>query len=171
MFQDQALHVNRSSSIRPNRSAFRAIRRSAPWLIGLFFISTSTILAGATLREHRDSRIAIAYVTVQTSNENDATDDKADADVHVKSGTEFLQRGDLVHAVEEYREALRIKPDYAEVYVALSAGLFNLKKYEEAIDACRESIRLMPNWDQPHFSMAASLLMLQRLPEAEAEFR
>ena len=69
-----------------------------------------------------------------------------------KDAKEFFNRGNLFYnlnkfeeAEKEYREAIKINPDYADAHNNLGALLQNLKRYEEAEKEYREAIKINPN--------------------------
>ena len=65
---------------------------------------------------------------------------------HYQLGIALGRQGKLGPAEAEYREAIRLKPDYADAYLNLGALLCDQKHdYEGAIAAFREAIRLQPD--------------------------
>jgi cytochrome c-type biogenesis protein CcmH/NrfG len=49
-------------------------------------------------------------------------------------------------AVEAYREAVRLKPDFAEAWYNLGVSYIKLGRHREAVEACREAVRLKPDF-------------------------
>ena len=95
-----------------------------------------------------------------------------------KDAKEFFNRGNLFYnlnkfeeAEKEYREAIKINPDYADAHNNLGALLQNLKRYEEAEKEYREAIRINPNYADAHNNLGILLKNLKRYEEAEKEFR
>ena len=52
---------------------------------------------------------------------------------------------ELDDAVAAYREAIRLKSDYAEAYFNLSTVLQEQERFDEAKEAYEEAIRLKPD--------------------------
>jgi tetratricopeptide (TPR) repeat protein len=66
--------------------------------------------------------------------------------------------GKQEEAEEEYREALRLKPDYAQAHNNLGG---TLGKHEEAEEEYREAIRLKPDYAKAHYNLAGTLVQVQ----------
>jgi tetratricopeptide (TPR) repeat protein len=47
-------------------------------------------------------------------------------------------------AIDAYKEAIKIKPDYHEVYYNMGVTYNGLGKYQKAIDAYKEAIKIKP---------------------------
>jgi tetratricopeptide (TPR) repeat protein len=63
---------------------------------------------------------------------------------HINLGSILLDKGDAVHALSHFNEALRIKPDEPDAYLNLGILYGSEKKYDNAIDYFRKSIRIKP---------------------------
>ena len=74
-------------------------------------------------------------------------------------------------AEKEYREAIRIDPDYVETHYNLGYLLGNLKRFEEAEEEYKEAIRIKPNYTEAHSNLGVLLKSLERYEEAEEEYR
>ena len=59
-------------------------------------------------------------------------------------GVGLQQQGRLAEAAEEYRAALKIKPDYVEALANLGVVLARMNKYDEAISAYQSALRIAP---------------------------
>ena len=65
--------------------------------------------------------------------------------------------GKLEEAIAEYREALRLKPDYPEAHANLGNALKDQGKLDEAITECREALRLKPDYAEAHYNLGNAL--------------
>jgi tetratricopeptide (TPR) repeat protein len=74
--------------------------------------------------------------------------------------------GRTEEVIDHYREALRLKPTYAEAHSNLASTLLGLGRSEEAIDHYREALRLNPAYAAAHHNLASCLVGLGRIPEA-----
>lgn len=68
-----------------------------------------------------------------------------DAESHVRTGAAHRSKGDIKAAIEEYRKAIRLKPDYAEAHSKLGAALCDSGDLDAGALECREAIRLKPD--------------------------
>ena len=80
-------------------------------------------------------------------------------------------QGKTVEAIAAFREAIRLKPDYAEAHSSLGLALGMQGKLVEAIAAYREAIRSKADYAEAHCNLGAALRSQGRYPEALAEFR
>lgn len=69
-------------------------------------------------------------------------------------------------AVRAFREALRLKQDYAEVWGNLGLVYNGLKRYNEAVRAFREALRLEPNNAEAWYNMGITYYRMRRYDEA-----
>jgi tetratricopeptide (TPR) repeat protein len=76
---------------------------------------------------------------------------------HLHLGEALRARGRLAEAVEEYREALRLNPAWAEAHVNLGVSLAGLGKVDEAIGAYEEALSIQSDIPAAHFNLAALL--------------
>ncbi|HZB43893.1 MAG TPA: tetratricopeptide repeat protein, partial [Pyrinomonadaceae bacterium] len=78
---------------------------------------------------------------------------------------------DLPAAVELYRKAIEIDPNYAIAHNNLGNALNELKRHEEAEAAYRRAIELDPNYAIAYYNLGTALRDLKRHEEAEAAYR
>jgi tetratricopeptide (TPR) repeat protein len=95
------------------------------------------------------------------------------AEAHVAIGELHGNRFDYEHAVESFREALRIDPDHAHAWDLLSWALAYLQppKAEEAEEAARKAIRLQPPLIGAYYHLGRALLLQGRHDEAIDAFQ
>ncbi len=67
---------------------------------------------------------------------------------HFNHAVELQQQGKLDEAVNEYRAAIQLKPDYAEAHANLGVALARLGKDEEAIAAYETALGFAPQFVQ-----------------------
>ena len=90
---------------------------------------------------------------------------------HYNLGIALHDQGKLDEAIAEYREAIRLKPDYAEAHYNLGIALSDQGKLDEAIAEYREAIRLKPDSADAHNNLGIALQDQGKLDEAIAEYR
>src|SRR5262249_5488804 len=71
----------------------------------------------------------------------------------------------------ECREAVRLRPGYAEAHNDLGVVLNDLGRPEEAAAECREAVRLRPDLAEAHYNLGKAMRGLGRPEEAAAEDR
>jgi Flp pilus assembly protein TadD len=78
--------------------------------------------------------------------ENSAAGQRNRAQAHYNLGNALDSRGNLTEAINEFREALRSKPDDAETHFVLGAELVKSGQSDEAIEQLKAAIRLKPGY-------------------------
>ncbi len=73
--------------------------------------------------------------------------------------------------LEQLKEAIARKPDYATAHSNLGVLLYDLKRYDEAEKEYREAIRVDPDDASAHSNFGVLLKYLKRYDEAEKEYR
>lgn len=94
------------------------------------------------------------------------------ADAHVSLGLVYGEEFDYARAAEQAREAIRLEPENAQAWVALSWAL-GYEQPPDAIEAekaAREAIRLQPSVWGAYYELGRALLLQQRYAEAIAAF-
>ncbi|MDO8283198.1 MAG: tetratricopeptide repeat protein [Thermodesulfovibrionia bacterium] len=79
--------------------------------------------------------------------------------------------GKYQEAVDAFKEALRINPDYAEAYYYLGAAYSHLNRYQEAADACKQAIRIKPDYAIAHLGLGISYSALGDKGSALEEYK
>src|SRR5437762_884571 len=96
----------------------------------------------------------------------------SEAETHAAFGCELAEQRKLDAAVSEFREALRINPQYAQAHYYLGAALFELDNgVDEALVELREAIRLNPENAEAHNTLGLALLEQGSVDEAMREYR
>jgi tetratricopeptide (TPR) repeat protein len=73
---------------------------------------------------------------------------------HVARGAEFFKKDQYAEAEQEYRAALLLDSQNADLYVSLAAALIAQEKWDDAAAASRGALRLNPNNDIAHAALA-----------------
>ncbi|MGD9122378.1 MAG: tetratricopeptide repeat protein, partial [Desulfobacterales bacterium] len=60
-----------------------------------------------------------------------------------------LRNGKVENAVFHFREALRLKPDYAQAYNSLGAALVLTGKTDEAVFNFKKALQIKPDYLEP----------------------
>ena len=86
-------------------------------------------------------------------------------------GACYAGLGQLDIAVQSYKKALSIKPDYAKAHYNLGGVLQELDKLHDSAKSYKNAIALEPENAQAHNNLAIVLRELDQLEEAEASCR
>lgn len=75
--------------------------------------------------------------------------------------------GNLEAAIEAYRKALEIDPEYADVWEGLSMALADLERYDEAIEAATKVVELVPGEQLSYTNISRIYQRAGDVPKAE----
>ncbi len=110
----------------------------------------------------KNSEILFQYASVVIENNWEA---------HARLGLVLSKEGRLDEAINQYREALRLKPDDADAHYDLANTLYRKGLWDEAVDEYREDLKLSPNDFSGHSNLGAALFQKGRIDEAIAQFQ
>jgi tetratricopeptide (TPR) repeat protein len=94
-----------------------------------------------------------------------------EAEKHYQLGDVLREQGKYAEAEREYREAIRLKPDWAEAHFGLGFALKQQEKYAEAEKEYREAIRLDPDHAEAHYRLGRVLKRFEKTDEEIKEYR
>jgi len=86
-------------------------------------------------------------------------------------GNALLAEGRVDEALDQFREAVRLRPDSVETHNNLGAALGRKGQVDEAISQFEEAIRLQPYFTEAHSNLAKALDDAGRLDEAVKEYQ
>ena len=92
------------------------------------------------------------------------------AEIHHILGLVRIQQGQLEPAIEEQRNAIRLRPDFRYAYSALGDALVALKEYSEAEKVYHQLLRLEPDSAEAYFALGNVALFQGQLEEAIDQF-
>ncbi|MBF0608313.1 MAG: tetratricopeptide repeat protein [Magnetococcales bacterium] len=90
---------------------------------------------------------------------------------HVNKGASLSTLGLIDEAIAQYREAIRIKPDYATAHNNLGNALSAKGLIDEAIAQYREAIRIKPDYADAYYNLGIALYANGLIDEAIAQYR
>jgi len=94
-----------------------------------------------------------------------------EAILHYRLGSVLARQGKLDKAVPQFRNAVRMFPDYAAAHYDLGVALSMQGKLDEAIKHYSEAIRSRPDYTKAHMNLAMALYSRGRYAEAWKEVR
>src|SRR5215471_17876705 len=85
---------------------------------------------------------------------------------HTNLGGALARQGKLAEAIEQYEQALQLKPDEAEAYTNLGGVLARQGKLTEAVQNCERALQLKPDYPEAYYNLGVTLSEQGKLPEA-----
>ena len=78
----------------------------------------------------------------------------------------ILNNQDIIHgkyqeAIESFKQAIRIDPDYAEAHCGLGAAYLHSDKNEEAIKSCKQALRIDPDYAYAQFMLGCVYVVIK----------
>lgn len=123
---------------------------------GIASLVAMAVLTHAQVGRWRDSETLFLHTLGVTS---------GNYAIHTFWAGALLREGRLVEAREQYREALRIQPDFPKGHHLYGLALERAGKPELALDAYQEALRVQPDLARAHVQLG---LLLAKTGEAEA---
>ncbi len=103
------------------------------------------------------------YVTALSYFQESVKQNSKNADAHFYIGFCYGEFGRHQEAIEAYKQAIRIKPDYAaHSHHNMGIAYCHLGRYHEAIEAYKQAIRIKPNYADAHYNMGVAYRHLGR---------
>ena len=90
---------------------------------------------------------------------------------HDSLGYALLEKGEVDNAINEYKRALEIKPDYADSHNNLANALLQKGLVDEAMVHYRRALEIEPEFPEPHNNLANVLFKQGRVDEAIEEYK
>lgn len=91
--------------------------------------------------------------------------------LHHNLAVAYEKKDDPEQARKHYQEAIRLKPDFGEAYLALGNSYMSERKYDEAIAALKKATELLPQNYEAFYNLGACYADTSKFTEAEAAFR
>jgi COMPASS component SWD3 len=85
---------------------------------------------------------------------------------HYNRGNALRVQGKMDEAIDAYRKAIELNPNYAGAHYNLGNALRDQEKPDEAIDAYKKAIELNPNYAEAHCNLGHVLKRQRRFTEA-----
>lgn len=90
---------------------------------------------------------------------------------HFNKGRTYFILEEYDMAINSFKAAVDIAPDWAAAWQSLGRSLEKVARYQEAEGALRRSVELYPDSSESHYYLGLVLSYLKKVPEALEEFR
>ncbi|MGA2255165.1 MAG: tetratricopeptide repeat protein [Thermoguttaceae bacterium] len=90
---------------------------------------------------------------------------------HCDLGNALVRRGQVVEAIEHYKRALEIKPNFAEAHCDLGNALVGRGQVDEAIGHYRRALEIRPDYFEAHNNLGLALAGRGQVDEAIILYR
>ena len=93
------------------------------------------------------------------------------AEKHFKQGFGYQDQGNLDQAVEEYKKAIELNPNYLKAYMNLGAVYMQQEKYDQAIEEFNTVIKLNYYYGKAHYNLGYIYLLQGEKEKAQEELK
>jgi tetratricopeptide (TPR) repeat protein len=90
--------------------------------------------------------------------------------LHYNLGASYGELGRWQEAIDEYKQAIRIKPDYADAHNNLGAVYSKLGRYQDAIEAFSHAIKIKTDYAEAQYNLGITYGKLGRYQDAIEAF-
>ncbi|HXW64805.1 MAG TPA: tetratricopeptide repeat protein [Burkholderiaceae bacterium] len=90
---------------------------------------------------------------------------------HYNFGLAFGMTGRMSEAIEQFEQALKIKPDFAEAHNNLGIAFRETGRMSEAIEQFEQALKIKPNYALAHNNLGIALGRTGRMSEAVEQFQ
>ncbi len=90
---------------------------------------------------------------------------------HNNLGVAYYKLGRYQEAIEAYKQAIRIKPDYADAHYNLGVACDKLSRWQDEIEAYKQAIKIKPNYAKAYYNLGISYEDLGRYPDAVEAYK
>ena len=96
---------------------------------------------------------------------------EAKANSLLKTALDLQLNGKLERAIKGYKEAIAIKPDYADAFLNMGTALADQGKLEEAMEAFSKALAIKPDYASAHNNMGNALKDQGKLAQAIERYK
>ncbi|MGC8669243.1 MAG: tetratricopeptide repeat protein [Chthonomonadales bacterium] len=127
--------------------------------------ASDAYLRGLQAHQQQNYAAAIHAFEMVSSTEID------DIQYHFRLADDLYRRGMFDEAVDEYRRALELNPQYADIRNHLGLALAALQRYDEALDEFDRALAINPSFVDAWLNRGNALKELGRIAEAQDAYR
>jgi tetratricopeptide (TPR) repeat protein len=97
--------------------------------------------------------------------------ESGNAEQYNKEGMSRYESGQYQQAIDAYRSAIRLKPDYPDANYNLGMAYSSLGQYKEAIEAYKKALRVKPDHETAYYNLGHAYSNLKKYDESIKAFR
>jgi len=132
------------------------------FILIFIFLSQLTI---KQIRVWRNSEILWSYII------NAFPFPRSDPLVHYNLGNAYAKKGELDKAISQYKQALILKPHYAEAHNNLGS-IYSIKgRWDEAIEEIEQALAINPSYAMAHNNLGSAYLNKGELDKAISQYK
>ena len=90
---------------------------------------------------------------------------------HYNLGVALAQAGRFEDAIPHYEQALRVRPDFADIHNNLGVALRRIGRVDAAIGQYQQALRIKPDFAEAHNNLGLALAQQGKLDEAIAQYQ
>ena len=90
---------------------------------------------------------------------------------HNNLGIALVAQGRMQEGVDQYEEALRIRPGYADAHYNLGNALEKAGRIQDAIGHYEQALRTKPDYPEAHLNLGVALLQAGRVGDAISQYQ
>jgi len=135
-----------------------------PWGVGVLAVILSLLI-------FQSNFYARQFVDELTLARYNLRLDPGDGALHNSAGAALASKGDYAGAIEHFRIALQLHPNFAKAQFNLGKALLNTGKVPEAMAAFQQALLLQPDYGAVHVKMGDIFFQDGRFPEAIDQYR
>jgi len=94
-----------------------------------------------------------------------------DAQKNYDTGLALYNSGQLVEAIDAFKESNKLKPNDPQTQYMLGMAYWKSKSYNQAVDSFKKAIKIKPDWDEPYFRLGLTYYVLGRAALATETYK
>lgn len=130
---------------------------------------TSALVQGQTDPAARPRRIQTPTALNEGDRQPPSPEANAEAKRLYKEGEKYRHAGLFKQAANTFEQAVKLKPDYADAYLALGHAYYDLHQWQQAIDNLQRGLALKPKDKDSQDRLAHARLILERAAASREE--
>ena len=139
---------------------------SFPHVFGIGAMSIATVIWLLSWESHKHARLFNNSVTLWAY----TVQYNPHALVHNNLGDALMHTGGVSEAIEQFKQALKIKPNYAKAHYNLGTALIQTGRVSEAIEQFEQALQIKPDYAHAHNNLGGALMLKGRVSEAIEQF-